>query len=79
MDEKTIVIANTMSKVEKLVRSQLKKGDDPLLIASALMANTRNLYVESIGVDDTIKVFEAITDSFHITEDMLKKMRPTIH
>ena len=79
MDEKTIVIANTMSKVEKLVRSQLKKGDDPLLIASALMAITRNLYVESIGVDDTIKVFEAITDSFHITEDMLKKMRPTIH
>jgi len=79
MDEKTIVIANTMSKVEKLVRSQLKKGDDPLLIASALMAITRNLYVESIGVDDTIKVFEAITDSFNITEDMLKKMRPTIH
>ena len=49
------------------------------IVASALMAITRNLYVESIGVDDTIKVFEAITDSFHITEDMLKKMRPTIH
>ena len=79
MDEKTLVIANTMGKIEAIVRSQLKKGNDPLLIASALMAITRNLYVESIGVDDTIKVFEAITDSFHITEDMLKKMRPTIH
>ena len=79
MDEKTAIIASTMSKIEQIVRSQLKNGDDPLLVASALMAITRYLYVESIGVDDTIKVFEAITDSFHITEDMLKKMRPTIH
>ena len=54
MDEKTAIIASTMSKIEQIVRSQLKNGDDPLLVACALMAITRNLYVESIGVDDTI-------------------------
>ena len=79
MDEQIKIINKAMQSLEKTVRSEIKKDEDKLLVASALMAITRNLYVESIGVDDTIKVFEAITDSFHITEDMLKKMRPTIH
>lgn len=79
MDEKTIIIANTMGKIEKMVRSQLQKDNDPLLIASALMAVTRNLYVEALGVKDAARVFATIADSFHTTEEMLKKIRPTIH
>ena len=79
MDEKTVIIANTMSKVEKLVRSQLKNGDDPLLVASALMAITRNLYVESIGIQDTAKMFEAVADSFMMTEEFIQQFKPTIH
>ena len=79
MDEKTIVIADTMGKIEAMIRSQLKKDNDPLLIAGALMAVTRNLYVEALGIEDAGRVFATIADSFHMTEEMLKKIKPTIH
>ena len=68
-----------MQAVENSAREQIKKDEDKLLVASALMAVTRNLYVEAIGADDTAHVFASVADSFLLTQDMIEQYKPTIH
>ena len=68
-----------MQTLEKVPRGEIKKVEDKLLIASALMAVTRNLYVETIGADDTAHVFASIADSFFLTQEMIEQYKPTIH
>ena len=61
---------------DELVRSP----EDAVLLASALMAITRNLYVQTLGVEHTAKMFEVMADSFLITETMIEQYKqPTIH
>jgi len=79
MDEQIKTINKAMQSLEKAARGEIKKDEDKLLVASALMAVTRNLYVETIGADDTAHVFASIADSFFLTEEMLKQYKPTIH
>ena len=79
MDEQIKIINKAMQSLEKTARNEIKKDEDKLLVASALMAVTRNLYVETIGADDTAHVFASIADSFFLTEDMIKQYKPTIH
>ena len=79
MDEQIKIINKAMRSLEKTARSEIKKDEDKLLVASALMAVTRNLYVETIGADDTAHVFASIADSFILTEAILKQYKPTIH
>ena len=73
------IINKAMQSLEKTVRGEIKKDEDKLLVASALMAVTRNLYVEAIGAEDTAQVFASIADSFFLTEEMLEQYKPTIH
>tara|TARA_R110002020_G_scaffold141823_2_gene313573 strand:- start:470 stop:676 length:207 start_codon:yes stop_codon:yes gene_type:complete len=68
-----------MTAFEKAARAQIKTSDDKLLVASALMAVTRNLYIEALGPADTAHVFATIADSFLIMEEMLEQYKPTIH
>ena len=49
------------------------------MIASALMAVTRNLYIETIGADDTAHVFASVADSFFIDDLTRYVDKPTIH
>ena len=79
MDEQIKTINKAMQSLEKTARGEIKKDEDKLLVASALMAVTRNLYVETIGADDTAQVFASIADSFFLTEQMIKQYKPTIH
>ena len=79
MEKQVVKIADVMHKVEELVRKEIKQKDDPLLVAGALLAITRNLYVESIGVQDTAKMFEAVADSFMVTEEFIQQFKPTLH
>ena len=78
MDKKIETINKAMEALDKTARSQIFGDDDKLLVASALMAVTRNLYIETIGADDTAHVFASVADSFYI-EDMLHYDKPTIH
>ena len=80
MDKKITVINKAMELLDKKARSQILGDDDKLLVASALMAVTRNLYIETIGADDTAHVFASVADSFYI-EDMIEhyEPKPTIH
>jgi len=79
MDEKIVKINDTMTALEKVARSQMKTDEDKLLVASALMAVTRNLYVETLGPRDTAHIFATIVDSFYLMEEMLEQYKPTIH
>ena len=79
MDEQIKVINKAMQTLEVAARGEIKKDEDKLLVASALMAVTRNLYVETIGANDTAQVFASIADSFFLTEEMITQYKPTIH
>ena len=79
MDEKIVKINDTMTALEKVARSQMKTDEDKLLVASALMAVTRNLYVEAVGPRDTAHIFATVVDSFEMMEDLLEQYKPTYH
>ena len=83
MDRALIKISDSMKKIEDLVRSEIKTQEDYMLVCSALMAVTRNMYAESLGPHDTSKMFQAVAESFHAVEEFLDNFRPeekpTIH
>ena len=79
MDAKIVKINDAMIALEKVARSQMKTDEDKLLVASALMAVTRNLYLETLGPEDTARIFASIVESFEFVEDILQRNRPTIH
>ena len=79
MDEKIVKINDTMTALEKVARAQMKTDEDKLLVASALMAVTRNLYVEAVGPTDTAHIFATVVDSFEMMEELLEQYKPTYH
>ena len=83
MDRALIKISDSMKKIEDLVRREIKTQEDYMLVCSALMAVTRNMYADSLGPQDTAKMFQAVADSFYAVEEFLDKFRPeekpTIH
>ena len=79
MDEKIVKINDTMIALEKVARTQIKTNEDKLLVASALMAVTRNLYVEAVGPRDTAHIFATVVDSFEMMEELLEQYKPTYH
>ena len=79
MDQKVLKINEVMQKVDKLVKNEAKDPEDILLVASALLAVTRNIYVSALGVEDTARMFEAVADSFIVTEKFVEHFKATIH
>jgi hypothetical protein len=83
MDRALIKISDSMKKIEDLVRTEIKTQEDYMLVCSALMAVTRNMYSESLGPQDTARMFQAVAESFHAVEEFLGQFRPeekpTIH
>ena len=80
MDQKVQKISDIMQKAELLIKEELANSpEDAVLIASGLLAVTRNLYVQTLGIDGAVRMFEAVADSFVITEQFLENNKPTIH
>ena len=79
MDQKVLKINEVMQKVDQLVKNEAKNPEDILLVASALLAVTRNIYVSQLGIEDTARMFEAVADSFIMTEKFIEHLKPTIH
>jgi gluconate kinase len=84
MKQKLTKISEAMQKIEDAARSEIDNTEDYMLVCSALMAVTRNMYVETLGPADTIQMFEAVADSIMATEEMIKEFgrdypKPTIH
>ena len=74
-------ISEYMNIAQDFVEDELiRSPEDAVLLASALMAISRNLYVQTLGVEHTAKMFEVMADSFLITETMIEQYKqPTIH
>ncbi len=80
MDQKVQKISDVMQKAELLIQEELDNSpEDAILIASGLLAVTRNLYVQTLGIDGAVRMFEAVADSFIVTEEFLNQIKPTIH
>ena len=72
-----------MQKVEQLAKDEISSPDDFLQVCGALLAVTRNMYVEALGPFDASRMFEAVANSFHFQENLIEVFRdgekPTIH
>ena len=79
MDQKVVKISEVMQKLDKFVKNETKNPEDVILVASALLAVTRNIYVAQLGIEDTARMFEAVADSFIMTEKFIEHLKPTIH
>ena len=80
MDPKIQKISEVMQKAELLVQKELENSpEDAILVASGLLAVTRNLYVHALGIEGAVRMFETVADSFVITEEFMERFKPTIH
>ena len=79
MDQKVVKISEVMQKLDKFVKNETKNPEDIILVASALLAVTRNIYISTLGIEDTARMFEAVADSFIVTEHFIEQFKPTIH
>ena len=72
-----------MQKVEQLAKEEISSPEDYLQVCGALLAVTRNMYVEALGPFDASRMFEAVAQSFHIQEELVEFFRegekPTLH
>ena len=72
-----------MQRVEQLAKEEISSPEDYLQVCGALLAVTRNMYVEALGPVDTSRMFEAVAQSFHIQEELVEFFRegekPTLH
>ena len=73
-----------MQKVEQVAKEEINTNEDYLQVCGALLAVTRNMYVEALGPFDTARMFEAVADTFQVQEDIMEVFRrdgekPTIH
>ncbi len=83
MDKELIKISDSMQKIEELVKREIKSPDEYMLVCSALMAVTRNMYASALGPHDASRMFKVVSESFVVVEDLLNRFRqdekPTIH
>ena len=83
MDRELAKISDSMQKIEDLVRHEIKSPEEYMLVCSALMAVTRNMYASALGPHDASRMFRVVSESFIAVEDLLDKFRqgekPTIH
>ena len=83
MEKSLVKIADAMSELERVARSQIKTHGDYMLVCSGLMAVTRNMYLEALGPHDTMHMFQAVADSIVATEEILQEFKndppPTLH
>ena len=76
-------LSTMMQKFESVARENIHSQEDFLQVCGAMLAVTRNMYVDALGVVDSSRVFQAVADSFGIQEDILEifkhEPKPTIH
>ena len=76
-------LSSVMQQMEEVARANISSEEDVLQVCGAMLAVTRNMYVDALGPVDTRKIFQATADSFDYQEDILAIFRnepkPTIH
>ena len=77
-------LSTVMQRIEQVAKEEISSPEDFLQVCGALLAVTRNMYVEALGPYDTARMFETVAHSFHIQEDIIEVFRrdgekPTLH
>ena len=76
-------LGTVMQRIEQVAKEEVNSPDDYLKVCGALLAVTRNMYVEALGPYDTARMFEAVAHSFNVQEELLEVVRggvkPTLH
>ena len=76
-------LSTVMQRVEQVAKEEIHSPDDYLQVCGALLAVTRNMYVEALGPYDTARMFEAVAHSFQVQEELLGVIhggvKPTLH
>ena len=75
------IISDAMQEIDTLAASLIKSPEDALLVCAALMAITRQRYIETLGPSQTSFIFQAVVDSFEFMTMVEREMtKPiTIH
>ena len=76
-------IASAMKKIEQAAQSEINSNEEYLQVCGALLAVTRNMYVDAIGVDGAARMFQEVANTFMIQEELIHNLydeeKPTIH
>ena len=79
--ENVKIISDAMQEIDTLATSLIKRPEDALLVCAALMAVTRQRYIETLGPSQTSFIFQSVVDSFEFMTALEREMsKPvTIH
>jgi len=77
-------ISSAMKRIEEAATSQITTEDEYLQVCGALLAVTRNMYVEALGPQGTARMFQEVANTFMIQEELINELyydegTPTIH
>jgi hypothetical protein len=77
-------IAIAMKKIEEVATSEINSKEDYLQVCGALLAVTRNMYVEALGPVGACRMFQEVANTFMIQEELINELYydedvPTIH
>jgi len=83
LEKQINLISSAMKKIEETARSMVRDNDDYMSVCSAMMAVTRNMYLETLTIEETASIFETVAESMIVTQDMIHTFQhaanPTIH
>jgi len=76
-------LSTVMQRIEQVAKEEITSPEDYLQVCGALLAVTRNMYVEALGPFDTARMFEAVANTFQIQEELMEVFhrdgKPTLH
>ena len=79
MEEQTKKIRDYILKIEQLTIKEAPTPDDQLLFCAAMVSMVRNIYLNTLGVEQTNIVFEQLAASFQMMDEFYTHDKPTIH
>ena len=83
LKNKVAKIASAMKKIEEAASSEINSDDEYLQVCGAMLAVTRNMYVEALGPHGASRMFQEVANTFMIQEELLEEFYyddpPTIH
>ena len=77
-------IATAMKKFEVLAHSEINSNEEYLQVCGAMLAVTRNMYVEALGIHGAARMFQEVANTFVVQEELLEQYyypdeKPTLH
>jgi hypothetical protein len=83
LKNKVAKIASAMKKIEEAANSEINSDDEYLQVCGAMLAVTRNMYVEALGPQGASRMFQEVANTFMIQQELLEEFYyddpPTIH